>query len=95
MQIIEAIGWGIGFGVIAVVLAGVRRMPWRYAILVGFGTGVALAAVRLAMLDARFDPGVLVLIGAVGGSVATLGADRGERERTRRSASILANTGKA
>lgn len=95
MQIIEAIGWGIGFGVIAVFVVGVRRLPWRYAILVGIGTGVVLAAVRLAMLDTRFDPGLLVLIGAVGGSVATLAAERGERERERRTDSILANTGKA
>ncbi|MEO8469080.1 MAG: hypothetical protein ABI573_05385 [Chloroflexota bacterium] len=95
MQVIEAIGWGIAFGVIAVVLAGVRRLPSRYAILVGFGTGVVLAAVSLAMLDARFDTGLLVLIGAVGGSVATLGAERGERERERRTISILAGAGKA
>ena len=95
MQIIEAIGWGIGSGVIAAVLAGVRRLPSRYAILVGFGTGVVLAAVRLAMLDTRFDPGLLVLIGAIGGSLATLGAEHGERERERRTDSILANTGKA
>ena len=95
MQVIEAIGGGLGFGVIAVVLAGVRRLPSRHAILVGFGTGVVLAAVRLALLDTRFDPGLLVLIGAIGGSLATLGAERGERERERRTDSILANTGKA
>lgn len=95
MQIIEAIGWGIGFGVIALVLTGVRRLPWRYAILVGIGSGVVLAALRLAMLDARSDPGLLVLIGAVGGSLATLGSERGERERTRRTAAILADAGKA
>lgn len=95
MQIIEAIALGIGFGVIAVFLVGVRRLPWRYAILVGVGSGVVLATFRLATLDARSDPGLLVLIGAVGGSLATLGAERGERERVRRSTAILADAGKA
>lgn len=95
MQIIEAIAWGIGFGVIAVFLVGVRRLPWGYAILVGAGSGLVLAAVRLAMLDARFDPGLLVLIGAVGGSIATLGAERGERERMRRTVAILTDAAKA
>ena len=95
MQIIEAIGWGIGFGVIAVFMVGVRRLPWRYAIQVGVGSGVVLAALRLATLDARFDPGLLVLIGAAGGSFATIGAERGERERVRRSAAILVDAGKS
>ena len=95
MQIIEAIGWGIGFGVSAVFMVGVRRLPWRHAILVGVGGGVVLAALRLAMLDTRLDPGLLVLIGAVGGSMATLGAERGERERERRTVAILADAGKA
>ena len=95
MPIIEAIAWGIGFGVVAVFLVGLRRLSWRYSILVGFGAGVVLAALRLALLDAGFDPGLLVLIGAVGASLATLGTERGERARVRRTAAILANAGKA
>ena len=95
MPIIEAIVWGIGFGVIAVFFAGLRRLPWRYSILVGVGVGVVLAALRMATLDPRIDPGVLVLIGAVGASLATLGSERGERARVRRSAAILADAGKA
>jgi hypothetical protein len=90
VTIIEAIAWGGGFGVIAAFLVGVRRLPWRYSILVGLGSGVVLAALRLAISDAGFDRGVLVLVAAVGGSIATLGSERGERARVRRSDAILA-----
>jgi hypothetical protein len=90
VPIIEAIAWGAGFGAIAVFLVGLRRLPWRYASLVGLGGGVVFATLRLATLDGRFDPGLLVLIGAFGGSLATLGTERGERERVRRSVAILA-----
>ena len=89
MPIIEAMAWGAGFGVAAIALAGLRRLSWRYASVVGLGLGAVLASLRLATLDAGFDPGLLVLIGAVGGSLATLGAERGERERVRRSVAIL------
>ena len=95
MEIIEAIAWGSGFGVIAVFMVGLRRLPWRYAILVGVGGGVVFAALRYSALDTRFDPGLLVLIGALGGSIATFGSERGERERERRSVAILADAGKA
>ena len=87
---IEAVGWGVGFGVIAAIVAGIRRMPWRYGIVVGVGTGLVLGTLRLAMQDAPTDAGLLVLIGALGASLATLGAERGERERERRTATILA-----
>lgn len=90
MPIIEAIAEGVGFGVIAVFLVGLRRLPWRYAILSGVGGGVVIATFRLATLDAGFDPGLLVLVGAFGGSLASLGTERGERERVRRSVAILA-----
>jgi peptidoglycan/LPS O-acetylase OafA/YrhL len=87
---VEAIAWGVGSGALIVVMVGLRRLPWLYAILVGVGFGLVLGVVRLATLDPTFDPGMLVLLGALGGSVATFGNERGERERVRRSAAILA-----
>jgi hypothetical protein len=90
MSVIEAIAWGAGLGIVSVFLAGLRRLPWLYASLVGLGTGVVFAALRLATFDASFDPGLLVLIGAFGGSLATFGAERGERARIRRSEAVLA-----
>lgn len=85
---IEAIVWGAGVGILAVFLAGLRRLPWRYSGLVGLGYFVVFTTLRLSAMDA--DSGLLILLGAVGGGLATLGSERGERERTRRSASILA-----
>lgn len=90
MLIIEAIAWGVGFGVLSVFLVGLRRLPWRYAGLVGLGSGVVLATLRLATTGLEFDPGLLVMFGAIGGSLATIGAERGERARVRRSVVILA-----
>jgi hypothetical protein len=75
---------------VSVFLAGLRRLPWLYASLVGLGTGVVFAALRLATPDASFDPALLVLIGAFGGSLATVGAERGERARVRRSEAMFA-----
>jgi len=90
VSIIEAIAWGAGIGVLSVFFVGLRRLPWRYAGLVGLGTGTVFAALRLAMFEGEFDPALAVLSGAVGGSLATLGAEHGERARVRRSAAILA-----
>jgi hypothetical protein len=90
VSIIEAIAWGGVIGALSVLFVGVRRLPWRYAGLVGLGTGLVFATLRLATLNAGFEPGLLVLFGALGGSLATLGAERGERARVRRSAAIVA-----
>lgn len=85
---IEAIVWGAGVGILAVFLAGLRRLPWRHSGLVGLGYCVVFTTLRLSAMDV--DSGLLVLLGAVGGGLAALGHERGERERARRSASILA-----
>ena len=85
---IEAIVWGAGMGILAVLGAGLRRLQWRYSGLVGLGYFVVFATLRLSAMDVY--SGLLVLLGAVGGGLATLGHERGERERARRSASILA-----
>ncbi len=85
---IEAIVLGAGVGILAVFMAGLRRLPWRYSALTGLGYFVVFAALRLSAMEV--ESGLLVLLGAVGGGLATLGWERGERDRARRSASILA-----
>ena len=90
MPLIDAIVWGGAIGILAACLAGLRRLPWGYAGLIGLGTGMVFAVLRLATLDAGFDPAIALLVGAVGGSLTTVGAERGERARVRRSAAILA-----
>lgn len=72
-----------------VAAGGLRRWPWRYAGLWALGWVVVIAAVRLSV--EQIDPGLLVWLGALGGALATLGSERGERERVRISASILAS----
>ena len=86
-MMIEAIAYGAVVGVLCVFVAGLRRWPWPYAIVVGLGWGVIFAALRLTV---EVDPGLLVLLGGLGGALATLGSERGERARVRRSESILA-----
>ena len=86
---IEAIVFGAVAGVLFMLIAGLRRWPWRYAGLVGLGWGVIFTALRLSVADV--DPGLLVLVGGLGGTIATLGSERGERARARRSAAILAS----
>ncbi len=72
-----------------VAAGGLRRWPWRYAGLAALGWVVVLAALRLTI--EHVDSGLLVWLGALGGALATLGSERGERERARRSAAILAS----
>lgn len=88
----EAIVWGASVGVLFLLVAGLRRLPWRYAGLMTLGFGTVFAALRLAQLDLEgplTDAGSLVLLAAVGGSLAAVGWERGERERARRSGSII------
>jgi hypothetical protein len=90
VPVIEAIAWGVVVGALSVFLVGLRRLPWRHAALVGTGFGVVFGTLRLATLDLTVDPAMLVLVGALGGSIATVGSERGERARKSRSAEILA-----
>lgn len=89
VAMIESVVWGAAAGLLALFFAGIRRLPWRYCAIVGVGFGVVHSALRFSMVDADPDPSLLVLIGAIGGSVATSGFERGEREQRRRSAAIL------
>ena len=88
---VELVTTAVVYGVIGalfVVLAGVRRIAWRHAAIIGFGNGIVFAALWAAMN--RADPGALVLVGALGGALAQRGWERGERERRRISDEITA-----
>lgn len=64
------------------LFAGIRRIPWRHAGLVGVGSGIVWVTVWAASQQ-PIDPATLVLVGAVGGSLAQRGFERGEQERHR------------
>jgi hypothetical protein len=77
----------VAAAVMGSLIYGIRRIPWRYAIVFGIGFGTVIGAVALAKADV-VDPAILVLIGAIGGGVAQLAFERGERERRRISDAI-------
>lgn len=86
---LESIVLGLAASVVFTIAAGIRRWPWRWCAVTGLGFGLVLAVLRLSTLDQTFDPSLGVLLGALGGSVATIGSERGERERRMRSSAIL------
>jgi len=88
VELIESLVFGAVVGALMVLVAGIRRIPWRYAAIVAVGYGIVFAALRAAQLG--HDPGILVLFGALGGSVAIRGWDLGEQERKRISDAITA-----
>lgn len=73
------------FGGISVALfigmAGVRRIPWRHAALMGVGYVLVFGALWFALFRG-VDP-VLVLVGALGGVLVQRGFDDGTQERRR------------
>jgi hypothetical protein len=85
---IETIVFGIPTFLLFVLIGGIRRLPWRYAGMLALGYTVFLGALRLAADDV--DPSLLVALGGLGGGLAMIGWERGERERVRRSALFLA-----
>jgi hypothetical protein len=92
---IDALLWGGVMVPIFMLAGGIRRIPWRYAFIAALGVGLVFAASRMAIagidpgLRRWLDPGTLVLLGAVGGSLSTHWWEHGNRERQRRSAAIL------
>lgn len=86
---LESIAWGIAVGVLCTIAAGIRRWPWRWCAVTGLGFGLVLATLRLSTLDPTLDPSMAILVGALGGSVAAIGSERGERDRRIRSNAIL------
>ncbi len=88
VELVQPLAFGAGVGALMILVAGIRRIPWRYAVVVGVGYGIVFAALRAAA--SGVDPATLVLVGAVGGSVAIRGWDLGEQERKRISDAITA-----
>jgi hypothetical protein len=88
VELIGAVAWGGVAGALMTLGAGIRRIPWRYGVVVGAGWGIVFAALRVATLGG--DPAILVLIGAIGGSLTMHGWDRGLQERKRISDEITA-----
>lgn len=78
----------------AMLMAGIRRIPWRFGAVLGLGTGTGLAATWAATAGLG-DPPILVLVGAIGGSVTQQAFDRGQRERRRISDAITAVPGRS
>jgi hypothetical protein len=78
------------FGGVGAVLffgmAGIRRIRWRYAALMGAGYAIVLAALWFAMF--RSDNPILVLVGGLGGVLAQRGFGEGMQERNRISEEI-------
>ena len=75
------------------VFAGIQRIPWREASLIGFGMAVVLLAGGLASsgVVAAKDVSSLVFVGAIGGGIAVRGYERG---KARRDATIAAIVGR-
>jgi hypothetical protein len=87
--VINAVVVGTVALALGTLMAGIRRTPWRYAIGIGIGFGLVIGAVGLATADGA-DPAMLVLVGAIGGALAQLAFERGERERRRISDAVTA-----
>jgi hypothetical protein len=88
VELVEPLVFGAAVGALMVIVAGIRRIPWRYAVIVGIGYGIVFAALRAATFGV--DTSILILFGALGGSVAIRGWDLGEQERKRISDEITA-----
>jgi hypothetical protein len=86
---LESVAVGIAAGVLFTIVAGIRRWPWRWCAVAGVGWGLFLATLRFAALDPTADTALLVIVGALGGSIATIGQERGERDRRMRSEAMV------
>ncbi len=89
---LESVAIGLAASVLFTIAAGLRRWPWRWCAVAGFGMGLFLATLRFSGLEPRADTGTLIGLGALGGSIMTVGFERGERDRRARSAAILGPT---
>ncbi len=70
--------------------AGIRRIPWRFGARAGVGAAFVVTAAWAANDRLLFDPATLVVLGALGGSLAQQAMERGEFERRRISDEITA-----
>jgi hypothetical protein len=85
-ELLSAIVFGGTSVVLFIGLAGIRRIPWRHAAVMGVGFVTVFSALWIAMF--RSDLPSLVMVGALGGILVQFGFDRGERERRRISEAI-------
>jgi hypothetical protein len=83
---IEPLVAGLVVGLVSVALLGLRRLAWRYAVLTAAGTALVFATLWGWPAVA---PGASVLLGAVGGAIAGISFERGERDRNLRVARIV------
>jgi hypothetical protein len=88
VELVTALVWGGAAGTLMMVGAGIRRIPWWHASVVGVGYAIVFAALKAAIDGV--EPAGLVLFGALGGSLAMRGWERGEQERKRISREITA-----
>jgi len=85
-NIVEPLLWGLIFGIGFVVMLGLRRIAWRYAVVSAAGMGLVFALLRGWP---GMSVGVAVLLAALEAALASLAFERGERDRERRVAEIL------
>jgi len=83
---VEPLRWGLIRGAGVMLMLGLRRMAWRYALPTAFGVGLVFSLLR-GWPD--MEAGIAVLLAAIGGGVASLAFERGERDRQHRVAKIL------
>jgi hypothetical protein len=83
---IEPLLWGLIVGIGSVLMLGLRRIALRYALVAALGMGLVFALLR-GWPDMPAD--VAVLLAAIGGGLASLACERGERDREQRVAEIL------
>jgi ABC-type Fe3+-siderophore transport system permease subunit len=79
----ESLGVALLLSIPAAILftlfAGINRIPWRYAMEIGVGSAAILALSNIATRSdgPLFEPGQLVLIGAILGGLVVRAYERG------------------
>ena len=73
-------------GIGAVLLLGFRRLAWRYAVAAAVSMGLVFS---LLPGWPGIPAGATVLLAAIGGGLASLAVECGERDRDRRVAAVL------
>jgi len=92
----EVLGIALFLSIPAAILftlcAGITRIPWRYAIEIGVGSAAILALSNIASQAAvpLFEPGQVVLIGAILGGLVVRAYERGTAQRRAEVERILA-----
>lgn len=91
----EAAFLSIPAAILFTLLAGFNRILWRYAFEIGVGTAAILALSYIATQASRplFEPGQLVLIGAILGGLVVRAYERGMAQRRAEVERILAFPG--